>query len=293
MPTLVLKGPLQARRLHGDVGYRMSNDVDLLVAKNHLGPAAVVLADFGYTLEPTPVRSHGLPDIHTVLKTATGGLPRIDLHWRIHWYEDEFSWRLLVGSRMEGAFRQPEPDDDLAALMLFYARDGFFGLRAPVDIAAWFGRYPVDEGPVLERHWQTYPGLRRAFTGAALATERAVGVPAGLLAPTPRRGGRAPRLAANLASWNQVGDLDQLRANVAVVDALLSPPRELHRFLRRELFVTGREIGSINRLPVSSRWRIAAMRPVHAAKAAVRQVVGFWSAVRPPRSRHIGERVSG
>src|SRR5688572_29677713 len=38
--ALVLKGPLQARRLHGDIGFRLSNDVDFLVSREDLGPAA-------------------------------------------------------------------------------------------------------------------------------------------------------------------------------------------------------------------------------------------------------------
>jgi hypothetical protein len=287
--VLVLKGPLQARRLHGDVGFRHSNDVDLLVGAGDLDRAASVLAGFGYALEPTPVRGHGLPDIHARLRSPTGGLPRIDLHWRVHWYEDEFSTGLLARSRREGAFREPDPTDDLAALMLYYARDGFFGLRSAVDIAAWWNLHPSAGAPRLEQHWREYPRLRPSFAAAARALERVAGVPAADLVPEPTVAGLAPRLAANLANWNQVGDRDQLRANIAVVDALLSPPGELPRFLRREVFVTRAEIESIYGLPASARWRVAAMRPVHAVKTTARHVAGLWSAVRPPPSRRLGE----
>ena len=65
-----------------------------------------------------------------------------------------------------------------------------------------------------------------------------------------------------------------------MVDALLSPPGELRHFLRRELFVTRAEIESIYGMADSPRWRIAAMRPIHAAKASARELVGLWSAIR-------------
>jgi hypothetical protein len=287
--TLVLKGPLQARRLHGDVGFRLSNDVDLLVSRSDLGAAARALEGFGYAVETTPRRSHGLPDLHLILRSRTVSLPRIDLHWRVHWYEDRFSERLLAHGRRQGCFLEPEPRDDLAALMLFYARDGFYGLRAAVDIAAWRDRHPSNGAHWLEEHWREYPPLRRPWEAAALAAERVVGVPPRELVPAPRRAGRATRLAANLANWNQIGDPDQMRANIAIVDALLGPFGELRQFLWREVFVTRAEIESIYRLPASAAWRITAMRLVHVAKITVRYVAGLWAAIRPPRSRYVGE----
>ncbi len=287
--AMVLKGPLLATRLHGDTGFRLSNDVDLLVPGDDLGAAADALGGLGYAVEPTPLRSHGLPDIHLVLRSRAAELPRIDLHWRVHWYESRFSEDLLVRSREHRGFLEPEPRDDLAALMLFYARDGFYGLRAAVDIAAWFELHAREQDPALELHRSEYPRLRRPLAAAALAAERVVGTPAAELLPESGRVGPTARLAANLACWNQVGEPDQLRANIAVADALLSPPSELGRFARRELFITQAEIGSIYGLPASARWRIGGMRAAHAAKAAVRQLAGLWSAVRPPRSRSLGE----
>ena len=272
IPVLVLKGPLQARRLHGDIGFRHSNDVDLLVSRGDLGTAARLLEGFGYAVEPTtPLRGHGLPDIHLILRSASAGLPRIDLHWRIHWYEDRFSDQMLAKGRKRDVFLEPEPSDDLAALMLFYARDGFFGLRAAVDIAAWYELHRSDPGPLLERHWREYPRLRRAWDASATASERTVGVRAAELLP-PRSGLRTT-LASNLANWNQLGDSDQQRANLAVVDALLSPVGELPRFLRREVFVTRAEIQSIYG------------RVVHAGKITVRLMAGLWLAITGSRRR--------
>jgi hypothetical protein len=277
--ALVLKGPLQARRLHGDVGYRMSNDVDLLVAGKDLGPATNALAPLGYSVEPaTPIRGHGFPDIHAILNSTHVGLPRIDLHWRVHWYEEKFSEDLGARSRKRGSFLEPEPVDDLAALMLFYARDGFYGLRAAVDIAAWCAINRAVEQPWLARHCREYPRLRRALAAAAIATERTVGVPATALVPPSCLRQRTPRLAANLANWAQTGEPDQLRANITVVDALLSPPAELSNFARRELFVTRSELHSMYGLPSTARLRTAAMRIVHVPKVLARQLAGLRAA---------------
>ena len=57
------------------------------------------------------------------------GLPDIELHWRVHWYEAEFG--ALALARAESGpdgVRRLRTEDDLAALMLYQARDGFAGL---------------------------------------------------------------------------------------------------------------------------------------------------------------------
>ncbi len=287
--ALVLKGPLMARRLHGDAGFRISNDVDLLVRREDLPSAVLVLAQLGYVKEVTPARSHGLPDIHYLLRNPKSGLPRIDLHWRVHWYEEGFSRALLARSRTSGSvFLEPDPQDELATLMLFYARDGFFGLRTAADIAAWCDRHLGDQRP-LDRHWREYPRLRNPLAAAALAAERAVGVSGSALAPESALGRMRPRLAAALARWNQLGEVDQLAANVALVDALLSPVTELRHFARRRLFVSGPEIELIYGLPESARARVAAMRIIHGPKVALRFLAGLWSIVRPPPESRLGE----
>ncbi len=282
--ALVLKGPLMARRLHGDAGFRISNDVDLLVRREDLPSALLTLAHLGYVKEVTPVRSHGLPDIHYLLRNPHAGLPRIDLHWRVHWYEEGFS-RVLLGRSRRGhsGFLEPEPKDELATLMLLYARDGFFGLRTAADIAAWCDRHLAGEESPLDRHWREHPRLRNPLAAAALAAERAVGIPASALVPEYALRRRRPRLAAALSSWNQVGELDQLAANVAVVDALLSPAAELRHFARRRLFVTRPQIELMYGLSASARFRVTAMRLVHGPKVALRCLAGLWSGVRRSR----------
>jgi hypothetical protein len=287
IPALVLKGPLLARRLHGDVGFRRSNDVDLLVRRDELAAATQTLAALGYSLDASaaPPRSHGLPDIHYELRSPTTNLPRLDLHWRVHWYEEQFSADLLARSRTgSSTFLEPEPGDDLATLLLLYARDGFYGLRTAADIAGWWDQHALAQPRPLERHWREYPRLRRAFTAAALATHRAVEIPASELVPEPALADRRSQLAASLARWNQGGEVDQLRANIAVVDALLSPAPELRHFARRQLFVTRDEIEAMYGLPPTAHRRVTALRLIHAPKVAVRYLAGFGSALRARRA---------
>ncbi|MDX6637853.1 MAG: hypothetical protein QOJ01_1364, partial [Solirubrobacterales bacterium] len=281
VPVLVLKGPLMARRLHGDVGLRASNDVDLLVNAEDLPRAASALEPLGYAkANDTVVRSHGLPDMHDTLKSTEADLPRIELHWRVHWYEEEFSRELLARSRPDTAgLRQPAPADELAMLLLVYARDGLYGLRAPADIAAWWARHGEGARP-LDDHWTAHPRLRRPLAAAAIAADRVVGVPARALVPERALGWTTPRLAARLANWSQVGDLDQLAANLGLVDALLSPPAELRHFVRRRLYVSRREIEDMYDLKPSARLRVGAMRLVHAPKLALRYAAGLWGARR-------------
>jgi hypothetical protein len=54
---------------------------------------------------------------------------------------DGFSAAVLERSLLVDGMRRLEPVEQLAALLLFYARDGFLGLRFVADIAAWWDRH--------------------------------------------------------------------------------------------------------------------------------------------------------
>lgn len=279
--SLPLKGPLLARRLHGDEGLRATNDLDLLVDRPQIDAALAVLREFGYEAEPLDpdLRADGLPDLHYTLRHPAGRLTRIELHWRIAWYEDDFSRDLL--ERADGAPPAPTPDDDLAALLVFYARDGLFGLRAPADIAAWWDRHGESfDAPVIARHWERYPELRRSFVAAARAAERLVAVPADRVLPAEARGTARPRLAVRLASWAGEGQVDQLSANVTFVDLLLSPPGGMRPTLRRHVFVTPRRLGEIYRLPEGASLRRGLWRALHPVKLGLRYLLGLATTYR-------------
>jgi hypothetical protein len=258
--ALSLKGPLLAAEAHGDIGLRQTSDIDLLVPAERLDDAARVLCEQGYS-EPSDVRrAGGLPDLHFELTHP--GRPSVDLHWRVHWYERAFSDKLLTRAKPgpDGLLRA-QPDDLVASLLLYFARDGFHGVRVAADLAAWWDRHG-DALPTgfLEGHAAAYPQLAAPLSSAAVAVERLTGVPSvGWLGDGLELGKRA-RAAIRLADWTQSGDRDQLSANISLVGALLRPPGSLSEFARRE-FV----------LPEGPR-----ASAIHAAKFGARYGLALW-----------------
>jgi hypothetical protein len=266
--ALPLKGPLLAAEAHGDVGLRATSDVDLLVQRDQLDAAADVLVGRGFS-PPTDVRrANGLPDLHLVLNHRE--LPQVELHWRVHWYEGEFSADMLARAEPgPDDLLRAAPDDLVASLLLFYSRDGFHGVRVAADLAAWWERHAAElPGPFLEGHVRRYPEIAAALSASAHVVERFTGVPAGLWLGSEAVAGRRVSLATRLADWAQHGDTDQLWANISLVGGLLGPLDSVPAFARRELLSYGEG-------PLA--------RASHFAKRCVRYVFALWS-VRRNRS---------
>jgi hypothetical protein len=263
IPALPLKGPTLALAAHGDLGLRETTDVDLLVPRQRLDDALGLLLADGY--QTPPERAHdGLPELHWSVRHPRR--PRVELHWRVHWYETRFSAEMLARARPgdDGLLRAAAPDL-LAALLLFYARDGFHGLRLPADLAAWWDRHGGELGPEpLAGYADRYPELAPSLGAAAEVAEATSGVPAlrwlgaGAVAHT-----RRVDVAVRLADWTGHGDRDQLRANISLVGGLLGPAGSARGFVRRELLEKA-----------DTRSRTA----LHCAKMAGRYLLALWSA---------------
>lgn len=282
-----LKGPLLARALHGDPGMRYSRDVDVLVARADLPRAAAALEPLGW---------HAEPDADPLLHIAMfheSGLPDIELHWRVHWYETEFGAQALARAQPgPDGVRRLQPLDDLAALMLYQARDGFAGLRHPTDLAAWWDAHGTDSGPplltpVADRH----PALRRALMASAALLEPLVGIPAGRLLAMPARLPWASRRAVALANPLMRGAPEQITAEVSLVDGLLAPKGSRRDFLRRRVLPSARD------LPPSGRRRpIAVARAEHTIRVLRRYALAVArsprrSAVSSTRERAYSRRL--
>ncbi len=234
VPALPLKGPILAEEAHGDLGLRETADVDLLVAPDRLHHAARSLLRDGFRAPADRLMANGLPSLHLALPHATR--PTVELHWRAHWHEDDLSRQVLARARAgDDGLLRAAPEDLCAGLLLFYARDGFQGMRLAVDIAAWWDRHGHTLAPgFLDEYTHRNPDLTAALTAATAVLEDTTGTPSRAWLRTPR-GGRGAALGARLADWAQEGDRDQLAANISLVGGLLGPARRLPDFVRREL----------------------------------------------------------
>jgi hypothetical protein len=236
-----LKGPLLGEALYGDAGRRSSSDIDLLVEPACLRDAVEVVRRLGYAQPRDRVDEHGLPLLHFALLHERAELPPIELHWRIHWYESRFAQeRLLAPASVRALDWRPAAADELAALLLFYARDGFLALRHACDVGAWWDarggeleRGEFDE--LLAAHAALGPVLRTALAVAG----RAVGLPASQIAEIGPRLRARERAAYRLTGTGAGRSEAQRFAQMGLIDGLLAPPGGLRAFSERQLIAPG------------------------------------------------------
>jgi hypothetical protein len=233
----MLKGPALSQMLYGDPGRRPSGDIDVLVAREQLHDAVRVARELGYVAPADHVDGRGLPRLHFTMTHPRGQLPPVELHWRIHWYEERYA-----GERLLAPGTRPAPDwraapiDLLAALLLFYARDGFINLRHATDLGAcWDAVGDALPAAALSPTIAGYPALAPALQAAAAVAERDVGLPLERLLAQRRGLGARARLAIRLAAPNPHASLTQLYADMSLIDGLLTPPGGLAAFLRRQV----------------------------------------------------------
>jgi hypothetical protein len=281
--ALPLKGPLLSRSLYADPGLRPAIDLDILVPGEQLAEAVEVVREHGYGPPNDLMTQDGYPTLHYRLRHK-GGLPPVEIHWRVHWYETKFAREMLDRSIGTPNGRRPQPEDELASLLLFYSRDGFLGLRQPVDIATWWDRHRRDlETPVVDRIAQRNSKLRRALSASACALDDLVGVPAAQVISTGGGLGWRFRAAVRLRNWDATGSRDQTIANISLVDWLLTPPRGGRDFVRRSLIPPREKIRDMYGLGSGARWRTHFWRVAHGPKLLARYAIALWG-VR--RGRH-------
>jgi hypothetical protein len=222
-----------ARALYNDVGWRSAGDIDILVAASDLAGAIEVVEAMGWRWQRPVERSGRLPILHETLTHST--LPRVELHWRVHWYEDRFAADALERAGRPEA-RSPLrmlPADGLATLTLIYARDGLSGLRTPADIAAWWDTRCAGEDVdrLIASVANAYPALNAPLRVGTAVLGPLVGLPTRSPYQQPLRW----KVAAELATPFYEGSHAQVKANASLVDLLLAPPKGSRASLRREL----------------------------------------------------------
>jgi hypothetical protein len=231
--ALALKGAPLAERIYDDPGARSaSSDIDLLVSPHDWAASVRMLEESGYRLVDDTEWVGSLPHYHAPFVHAGGLLPAIELHWRVHWYERDYADEVLRRALPDDSYvLRPAAVDDLAQLLLIYARDAFLGLRFAADIAAWWDRYGEDlpeaclDG-IAERH----PALRRALVAAAGVCDELIGIPRERLVSQPATG--VVGTATRLANWPLGGDGESAQYAITLTDLLLTPRGARRGFVR-------------------------------------------------------------
>jgi len=291
IPAAPLKGPDLAQRIYGDLGLRSSADVDLLVAASRLDDAVRVVQALGYGPGP-PQDAPWLTELHRELLHPADAMPVVEVHWRTEWYSASagtggFAQVALERSRpdSQGHGRQLQPADELAVLLLVYARDCLVGLRLAADIAAWWDRYgsAVPDGALQEIVDADRP-LATPLAVAASVCARLVDLPAVKLidlSPAARPRGRlASRLADPFLDLPTVGSASSL------VDGLFSSRATLQPFLRRRVLPP---IGHIERTygaregPLRSV-RLRLLQAQHPVRRAAHYAGLLWSPPPAPET---------
>jgi Uncharacterised nucleotidyltransferase len=234
IPALPLKGTTLADRVHGDPGFRPTTDVDVLVPRTRISAAVRALRALGYPAPEDPVWTMGLPEMHYTFMRGDAGSPRVELHWRVHWSERTFSEELLRSSaEAPDGLRRAEPAQELALLLLIYARDGLYGPRLVADIAAWWDQLGDQLAPgALDGIVARNPGLRRSLVAALECLQRFLDVPARHVL-TDGAPDRSTRRVIGLADPLLADEGADVVANIMVIDALLSMGKEKLGFLQR------------------------------------------------------------
>jgi Uncharacterised nucleotidyltransferase len=271
VPALPLKGVALAKSAHGSLALRATSDTDVLVSREDLDAAIDVLEGLGYERPTDPAWVDGRPLLHYTLRHRDGFVPALELHWRIHWSETRFSQELLATStRAPGEWRSATPERELAALLLFFARDGFSGLRLAADIAAWWDRHGAGIGErAIERFIAANPSLQRSFEAALLVLEPLVGLPSRRLVRAPAPDWSARRAAA-CADPHLVSPVGTMIARIMAVDFLLSTGRDKMGFVRRYAIHPEAEVRRTYAMQQSPRAVVAARGAVHAVGALVK-----------------------
>lgn len=231
IPVVAVKGHGLGARIYGEVGLRASSDIDLLVRRDALRPAVSVLAGLDYW-PADDAEWRGMPDLEYTLRPRDRFLPPVDVHWRLTYYEASFSAQLLERALTEAdGRRRLLPFDELACLLLFYARDSFYGLRYAVDVAACWDSLGVSLGPgCLDELLSSHPAIRPPLLAALATVDRLLGVPSEQLTSGRWTAGWRERTASRLADWSHERSPPQ---NTLVIEGLLAPRWSEGVFVRR------------------------------------------------------------
>lgn len=279
IPSVVLKGAPMARRLYGEAELRSpSGDLDLLVPVERLNDASRVVVGLGWGEAGDESYADGLPDLHWAHPGA-GGIPAVELHWRVQWYErGEHSRGILEGRAEHGGAPVAAPLDQLSILLLCFARDGFRRLRLGVDVAAWWDAFEDD---AVDLHALWSGALGRPHAAAALAASAILATPP---PPSDVLPPRSQRWLAAIAVADRPVDDRTGFTQVALVDVLAAPP-DLRRHRLSVNWLRSPEFLAVRYPALAKVVGARALRYASLARTIARMPRLLWRTVRaaPPR----------
>jgi hypothetical protein len=229
--TIVLKGPLLARRLYGDLAARVSGDVDLLVPEAKLILAARILSEAGYQPE-TEITPDALRRLRRVehdvgFRHPSDGI-LIELHADIA--QPHYGYRVDLERWWAGRTETQIGDATVAVLSLEHAylmsalhaaKHRWHRLDLIADLAA-YQRLGVDRGVIHQEAAAAWL-LRPVETGEAIA--------AGVFRGAPPRSGPARAAIAQMIAGKEFGRWPGIWFDVRLRERW----RDRLRYLRKRL----------------------------------------------------------
>lgn len=280
--TLVLKGPLLAHELYGDVSLRTSKDLDLLIEVENVDRAEAALLEQGYLIKNPKLRlindwkwkDHHQSYIHPHKQV------QVELHWRLHpdsGPETSFAqlWEqrrvnTMTGYPIHGLGREQL----LEYLIAHGARHAWFRLRWLADIARLL--------PQIDDYQQLLEQLRRNRS-SHLGGQAVLLASALLASPVPytfqplysSRKARYLARQATLFIFNQASLCPEptppfARPYKRYMLALKTPPQQLAYLLRR-LYPSSRD-AAVLPLPRALHFLYFPLRPFLWCYRRVKQV---------------------
>ncbi|WP_454193071.1 nucleotidyltransferase domain-containing protein [Paenibacillus sp. Marseille-Q7038] len=166
--NLLLKGPILATQLYGDLAHRTSKDLDILVAEDEVEKAGEILVQLGYELMDEHVLSNWKKKTHHLSFEHTKHATQIEIHWRLNpHYSKSYSFDKLWERKNDVSlsnhtFHYLGNEDLLYYLTDHGARHGWFRLRWLMDIERLLPQINIKD---MKQHFEQYGGQQ--YTGQA------------------------------------------------------------------------------------------------------------------------------
>lgn len=138
--TLLLKGPVLAIQLYGNLAHRTSKDLDILVHADDVEKAEAILVQLGYESKDEHILNNWKKKSHHLSFEHTGHYAQVEIHWRLNpHFSASYSFDQLWERKNDvilsnQTFHYLGNEDLIYYLADHGARHGWFRLRWLMDI---------------------------------------------------------------------------------------------------------------------------------------------------------------